>query len=210
MTDITQNKLCILQYTTTDGKMIGVKPEWFDSKIVSHTYTNVGRIIFEKPITKICKGALSWCVSLVNITIPESVTTIESDTFFCCSRLTNITIPNTVTTIGNGVFIGCRSLKEFKGKFASADGYCLIVDGELKSFAIGCGVTEYTIPDSVQTIGAWSFSWCDSLMYINIHNNVTRIGRKAFHGCISLTSVNMSNEITTLDENVFITPCKTI
>ena len=48
------------------------------------------------------------CTGLTSITIPDSVTTIETDIFSGCTGLTSITIPDSVTTL-NG-FSGCTGL----------------------------------------------------------------------------------------------------
>lgn len=74
--DLTNNKLCILEYTTTDGQMLSFDEDAFDANIVSHTYTDIGKVIFDKPITKIGEYAFSWRSSLTSVTIPDSVTTI--------------------------------------------------------------------------------------------------------------------------------------
>ena len=44
--------------------------------------------------------------------------------------------------------------------------------------------TNYTIPNSVTTIGEYAFCCCDSLTNINIPNNVTTIGEGTFWLCI--------------------------
>lgn len=74
--DLTNNNRCILRYTTTDRQMLSITPDSFDAKIVAHTYTDVGRIIFRTPITKIDDIAFLFCRSLTSVTIPNSVTTI--------------------------------------------------------------------------------------------------------------------------------------
>ena len=66
--DLTSNKLCILEYTTTDGQMLSLKEDKFDAKIVSHTYTDVGKIIFQKLITEINDRAFVYCSSITSIT----------------------------------------------------------------------------------------------------------------------------------------------
>ena len=109
--DLTNNKLCILEYTITYGQMLSFKEDAFDAKIVSHTYTGIGKVIVDKPITKIGNYAYSGC-----------------------DRLTSVTIGNGVSTIGDDAFACCKSLKEFKGKFAADGGRCLIIDGVLNAF----------------------------------------------------------------------------
>ena len=178
--DISNNKLCILEYTTTDGQMLSFDEDAFDAKIVSHTYTDIGKVIFDKPITKIHDYA-----------------------FYACYILTSITIPDSVTSIGNSVFRACGSLQEFKGMLASEDGRCLIIDGTLNAFA-PAGLTEYTIPNSVTTIGNSAFYDCWRLTSITIPGSVTTIGESAFWKCSSLTSITIPNSVTTIGEAAFL------
>ena len=135
-------------------------------------------------------------------TIPDSVTTIGGRAFWDCSSLTSVTIPDSVTTIRDMAFCDCSSLREFNGKFASEDGRCLIIDGTLNSFA-PAGLTEYTIPDSVTTIGRYAFAWCESLTSITIPDSVTTIGDSAFSRCSSLTSVTIPDSVTTIGHYAF-------
>ena len=127
---------------------------------------------------------------LTNITIPSDVTRIESWALYGCNSLTSVTIPDSVTSIGDGAFSSCHSLKAFKGKFALSDNSCLIVDGVLNSFAIGCGATKYTIPNSVTSIGEYAFYKCKSLTSVTIPDSVTSIGNSAFYGCTGELMVN--------------------
>ncbi len=154
-------------------------------------------------VTTIGNSAFYWCYSITSVTIGDSVTTIGDRAFSECHSLTSVTIPDSVTTIGDGVFAFCYGLAEFKGKFAADEGRCLIIDGVLNAFAIGCGAAEYTIPDSVTTIGEQAFDNCDSLTSVTIPDSVTTIGEKAFRNCDSLTSVTIGNSVTTIGKEAF-------
>ena len=205
------------------------KTDVFGANIVSNTYDAAKEcwiIKFDGDVTTIGEYAFNWCDSLTSVTIPDSVTTIGGFVFNCCSSLTSvtignsvttigewafvacysltsITIPDSVTTIGDGAFADCSSLQEFKGKFASEDSRCLIVDGILNSFA-PAGLTEYTIYDSVTSIGDWAFAYCGSLTSVTIPDSVTSIGSFAFYICSSLTSVTIPDSVTTIGDEAFV------
>ena len=174
---------------------IGDSAFWHCESLTSVTIGN--------SVTSIGKRAFTWCPSLTSITIPNSVTSIGEDAFYDCDSLTSVTIPNSVTDIGGAAFASCNSLKAFYGKFASSDNRYLIVDGVLNSFATGCGATEYTIPNSVTSIGDSAFASCKSLTSITIPNSVTKIGEGAFSYCSKLTSVTIPNSVTKIEKDAF-------
>ena len=99
--------------------------------------------------------------TVTSITIPDSVTSINSYAFYSYTSLASITIPDSVTSIGPAAFRGCASL------------------------------TSITIPDSVTFIGLQAFESCTSLTSISIPDSVTYIGSEAFFGCTSLASVTL-------------------
>ena len=164
--------------------------------------SNLTSVIIGGSVTTIGDYAFYGCSSLTSVTIGDSVTTIGNYAFYNCSSLTSVTIPDSVTEIGERAFAYCSNLREFNGKYASEDGRCLIVDGVLNSFAPE-GLSEYTIPNSVTTIGDYAFWNCDSLTSVTIPDSVTTIGNYAFQICSSLTSVTISDSVTTIGGGAF-------
>ena len=177
-------------------------------------------------VTTIGEYAFSDCNSLTSINIPNSVTTIGDSAFWGCDSLTNINIPNSVTTIGNWGLGACKSLTSITIPNSVVIiignpfyGWHGILNNESKAFiyedhvlfnnnktlliAYRAKETNYTIPNSVTTIGEGAFSGCKSLTNINIPNSVTTIGKGAFSHCDSLTSINIPNSVTTIGEGAF-------
>ena len=180
--DLTNNKPCVLCYTTTNGQMLSINPDSFDAKIVAHTYTDIGRIIFGTPITKIHEYAFHCRSILTSVTIPDSVTTIEECAFSLCESLTSVIIGNSVTTIGERAFEECGNLTNV----TIGDSVTTIDYG---AFSYCTSLTSVTIPDSVTTIGFGAFYVCKSLSRITIGKNVQNIGMKAFQGCSNIDTI---------------------
>jgi hypothetical protein len=96
----------------------------------------VGTVTIPDSVTTIQSFAFDRCTGLTGITIPEGITSIEKNTFVSCQMLTGITLPVSITSIGNSAFWGCRNL-----------------------FSI-------TIPENVISIEANAFLLCDSLVSV--------------------------------------------
>ena len=67
----------------------------------------------------------------------------------------------------------------------------------------GCGFTSIILPETVKTIGAYTFGNCTSLTEITLPNSVTSIARKAFYGCTGLTSITIPESVNTIGGDAF-------
>ena len=139
-----------------------------------------------KPVTRITGFAFIYCSGLTSIIIPSSVTSIRDFAFSGCSSLTSITVDE------NNEYY-----KSIGGNLYSKDGTTLI------QYAIGKTATEFTISDSVTSIGREAFYKCISLMGITIPDSVTSIGMSAFYVCSSLTSITIPDSVTSIGDWAF-------
>ena len=185
-----------------------------------------GKYSIRKGVKVIGNGAFFWCESLTSINIPNSVTTIGNGAFSRCSSLISINIPNSVTTIGRGAFSRCNSLTSItipnsvvtiignpfyfwygnlynESKAFIYEDHVLFNKNKTTLIAYIAREKNYTIPNSVTTIGEGAFNGCHFLTSIKIPNSVTTIGEGAFNGCYSLTSINIPNSVTTIGKLAF-------
>ena len=67
----------------------------------------------------------------------------------------------------------------------------------------GSGLTSVEIPESVTSIGYYTYAYCAGLTSVVIPNHVTHIGAGAFCGCKNMTSLYISSEIKSIGGNAF-------
>jgi hypothetical protein len=130
-------------------------------------------------------GAFEDCTNLTTVILPVNpgFTSIVSDTFYGCTKLDGVIIPDSVTSIGQGAF-GRTGLTG------------IIIPNSVTSlsgFSRCTGLTEITIPNSVTAIGSYAFNET-SLTSVTIPSSVTSIAAGAFH-ITSLTSVTFEGTI---------------
>ena len=155
------------------------------SVTIPNSVTSIGELVFGN------------CSSLTSITILNSVTSIGDCAFIGCSSLTSVTIPNSVTSIGDRAFEGCTSLTSIvveigNTTYDSRDKSNAIIETATNTLVIGCKNT--IIPNSVTSIGNFSFRKCTSLKSITIPESVTTIEYYAFADCTSLQSITCKSE----------------
>ena len=129
---------------------------------------------------------------IVNLVIPEGVTSIGNYAFGDCSGLTSVTIPASVKSFGNRAFSGCSGLKKVIVKdigawcgISSNGGTCtplfyahhLYSDDDTE-------ITNLVIPEGVTSIGNYAFGNCSGLTSVTIPASITSIDAYAFYKCI--------------------------
>ena len=157
---------------------------------------NLMEINIPDSVTSIGYRAFSRCHGLSSVTIPEGVTYIGNEAFYSCSELTKIAIPNSVIDLGEGAFYNCGKLTNI----TMSNNITTICE---QTFFACSNLINIVIPDSVKTIEKGAFQGCDKLTNIIIPKNVTSIGERAFSGCDSLTSMIIPQSVTNIGDYAF-------
>ena len=172
-------------------------------------------------VTSIGEAAFVNCSGLSSITIPESVTSIETYAFKLCG-FTSIAIPESVTSIGDGAFSYCSSLSSIiisqnskltsigQDAFDSTPWYGNQPNGviyvgrvlyEYKGFM--SANTSIEIREGTVSISPSAFSGCSGLISITIPESITSIQGGAFRGCNNLTSITIPEGVTSIENLAF-------
>ena len=131
-------------------------------------------------VTTIGKSAFGWCKSLTNINIPNSVTIIGDRAFWGCDFLTCITIPSSVVTIIGNPFYNWHGDLYNESKAFIYEDHVLFNKSKTALIAYKAKETNYTIPNSVTTIGDRAFLGCIDLPSHIKYDIIQRFGEKVF------------------------------
>ncbi len=197
-------------------------PDEFDYTIANGEVTLIGyfgpggdvvipAVIEALPVTTIGARAFLDGAGLTRVTIPDSINAFGDGAFRNCTALATVTIGHSVTAIGNGAFAGCSSLPSFtvdpaNPSFTSFDGVLFNKERTaLVQYPIGRSDSQYTIPESVTTIGEDAFSGGTSLTRVTIPAGVTAIGHRAFAHCTGIVDVLFhGNAPTSVGDGIYL------
>lgn len=116
------------------------------------------------------------------------LTTIGNEVFRGMTNLKSFVLPASVTTLGQNAFRNCSNLTSFT--FASDAQITEIGSGALAD----CGITDITLPSSLQKINSESFARCQGLKKATLPTNLDWISPEAFNGCYKLTDIEIDSQ----------------
>jgi hypothetical protein len=129
------------------------------------------------------------------VSLPETVTTIESEAFKDCVNLTEIDLPDSLTHIGAQAFANCKSLKHIRipGHCLNDLSYEAFIASGLETVELAEGITllpsgifaktnlrEVVMPDSLLEIQHYAFGECRNLETITLNEGLTSIAAEVF------------------------------
>ena len=133
---------------------------------------------------------------VVNVKLPESITSIADFQFRWCDYLKSVNIPDGVSYIGTSAFEECASLE----KISVPDGVKSI---ENNTFTKCSALTEVKLGKGIEKIGDAAFQDCSALAKVNIPDGVTSIGIYAFQNCSSIESLTLPETLTSIGGGIW-------
>lgn len=150
--------------------------DYIVSGISNHIFqnnNNIKSITMPDTITHIDSCAFMGCSNLKTVKLSSNLERLENSVFFNCINLKEITLPETLTYIGPQCFQYCNTL------------------------------TEITIPSGVNYISDMSFSNCNNLIKVTFNGPITQIASEGFANCRSLTEINIPSSLERIENRAF-------
>ncbi len=148
------------------------------------------------PVVAIDDLAFMFNTFITDIVIPDSVETIGSGAFDSCLLLRSVKLGKGVKAIIGNPFTDCELLSKIEvsanNKYFSSDEYGVLFNKNktaLISFPSGLVISEYTVPNGVEKIGASAFANNSKITAVYLPSSVKEIGSMAFSSCLSLKTI---------------------
>jgi hypothetical protein len=191
LTDIDLSDVTVVAYSGTEGTNDGSTISFYQANVIPPK---------------------AFCVPfqgqnfLKSITLPPTITSIESFAFKDSKYLTAINIPASVTDIPVLAFYLCNALINVDLEnpyYSSIDG---VLFNKNQTTILQCPISKtgnYTIPSSVNSIGDNAFNSCTKLTTVTIPSSVNFIGQYAFFDCKNLSSIFIPASVSTIESEAF-------
>lgn len=97
-------------------------------------------------VEEIGEDCFYYCISLLEIKVPEGVTVLDGAVFGYCTEMRSVVLPTTLRRIGDNCFYSCPSLSDVQ----MPEGVTELGDS---CFYNCIALQKLTLPDSIETIG---------------------------------------------------------
>ena len=148
-------------------------------------------------VTEIQFSMWDKCRNVTKLTLPDSLTTVNSSSFYKFPNLTEMTIPGGIKNFG-GSFQNMNKLKTLTFEEG-------VEEISSNSMLKGCeALTEINLPSSLKRITApAAFSGATALESITLPEGLVVTEGSLFDGCTSLTSVELPDSMTEIPSSTF-------
>ncbi|MCX7548771.1 leucine-rich repeat domain-containing protein [Xanthomarina sp. F1114] len=184
VTDVTNNYVSVTSYNNICPTGSLVIPETVTDNSIVYT------------VIEIAEFAFNACPNLTNVSLPDSISIINTAAFRNSSGLTSINMPANLISIENQGFSGCSSLTNVTFPVG-------LTSLKRRAFEDCTSLTNVNLPNSVNFVGFEAFKGCTSLTDVSLSNSMTNINTAVFYGCSSLINVSIPDSITSISSFVF-------
>lgn len=135
----------------------------------------------------------------------EGVKTINRNSFWNCKGIKTIVIPESLIDIGYNPFVGCSNIRfeSHSPRFIVKDDVLYNHDEtKLICYPAWKAIGKISLPESVITLERGSFSGCDKMTSLELHN-VNIINKSCFTNCCALEELYCSDFINYIGEWAF-------
>ena len=137
--------------------------------------------------------------SLVNISMPDSVTKIGESAFSNSTKIQSVTIGKGVKRIEKQAFSSCKN--KFTTLSFSEDSSCEYIGDD--AFVYCTSILKLTLPRGLKTLGEQAFAELWQASEIILPDTLESIGKQAFAGCDKVKSIVIPDSVTTTGDYCF-------
>lgn len=151
----------------------------------------INGLTFSDNLTTISNDAFGDCLSLASVSIPGNVITMGDGVFFGCSKLTSVEYKagSKLLRMGDKVLAECPVREFVLGRDIEYTG-----KSDNNIFGVNTTLYETEILSSVTRICDNMFDGCEKLTDVTLPESVNKVGANAFGDCPALVSVTSLNE----------------
>jgi len=153
----------------------------------------ISTITLPNSMTTLNSNCFNGCNNLKNITISQNLSSNLAASFISAPSLYNITIPDTITTIDISLFSGCSNFN-----MNIAENRTSLSANILSGFPM----SGITLPKSLTTIDSNCFRDCVNLQNINIPSAISSFSSDIFSGCSNF-NIDIDEGRRTLSASLF-------
>lgn len=159
-------------------------------------YTDKEGVLYDKEVTQLVFYPKQ--ISVTQVTLPETVTTIGAHVFENNTIIQSITIGKNVTTIGDNAFNGCTGLQSVVFEEGGTETLTL---GEY-AFSGCANVASIVLPERLTELSAYAFYLNGGLSSVTFGSQLTKIGAYALAGT-GLPEIIIPGSVQTVEAYAF-------
>lgn len=165
-------------------------------------------IALPNSITTLEEGLFEGCTWLTSVSLPDELESICSGAFRACAHIGNIHLGTNVNEIAQNVFDGCSALTAFTVEdgnmyYKAVDGVLFNKAGtQLVLYPVGKADSAYTIPEGVTTLADGAMRK-SRLITLRLNSELSTIGAGSLNGSALLETIVFNTNLTDIGANAF-------